>query len=137
MRISVLVLAATVAIAGCTDPVTGELIDPIDLIADNIGQQPAQANQPIEFGFNPTEDYPSRSTAYDQYSASDDGISEAQLDKLFLHIQFPQSESAVVSFLGYPSMTQGSYSYWKIAGSSSELAVYINSGTAIDFTVGY
>lgn len=43
----------------------------------------------------------------------------------------------MVWFLGYPTAEQGDYVYWKIEGSSSELAVKYSDGNAYSYTVGY
>jgi len=122
-------LALAIALTGC------DWIDAtVDAIADDLSTQPAQASQPL--GFTPGAAYPHRDHTYDGYLAPKEGLKQWQLEKLFFHVAMPQSHSAMVSMLGYPDAEYGSYSYWKIDGGSSELAVYYQGDTAYSYTVG-
>lgn len=131
----ILCLLAATALCSCTDPHTGDPIDPIDLLADNIGQQPSQAADSL--GFNATSDYPSRDTSYDSYLAEAPGLSQETLNRLFYDVAMPQSLGAMTGLLGYPIAEDGDVMYWAIDGGSSELAVFYEGDTAYTYTVGY
>ena len=123
-------LAVAVTLPGCS-----WIDNAVAWVEDDLGQQPAVAAEPL--GFIPKENYPHRDHSYDGYLPPSAGLQPWQLEKLFFDVAMPQSHGAMVSFLGYPVAEDGHYSYWKIDGSSSELAVYYKDGTALNYTVGY
>ena len=119
------------AITGC------DVAEPVTAVTDaiaSLGQQPAEA---YSLGFDPSQPYPSRNHEYDKYLQPSSGLSQWQLDKLFNHVAMPQSHSAMVGLLGYPTAEQGDVLYWAIEGGSSELAVTYNGVLAVSYTVGY
>ncbi len=131
----ILSLSAAVALVSCTDPATGEQIDPIEVLAEAIGPQPSHAADGLDF--NPSAEYPSRDHTYDGYLAPDDGISQETLHRLFFDVAMPQSDEAMIGLLGWPISEQDNVKYWAIGGGSSELAVFYEGGKAYNYTVGY
>lgn len=108
-----------------------------DSLGDSLSQQPAVADS-TPIGFDLENKYPSRNTSRDGYHEHvGPELSKQQLNRLFEHVAFPQSQDALISLLGRPFYAENGYAYWKIQGGSNELAVRIIDGTAYSYTVGY
>lgn len=107
-----------------------------DALSDSIGQQPAQADE-APIGLHIDGSFPSRSTTREEYTKATTEVSEAQLFTLMEHVAFPQSRKALESLLGEPFEEQGNYTYWKIAGGSSEIAVVFIDDVAYSYQFGY
>lgn len=86
-------------------------------------------------GFWPSEKYPHRNKSYD-HLIDDPGLDWDTVHGLTFDLAFPQSRSALAGYLGYPTAYQGNYDYYRIAGSSSEIAIYYENDLALFFTVG-
>ncbi|MBE9064994.1 hypothetical protein [cf. Phormidesmis sp. LEGE 11477] len=106
-------------------------------VGKSIGQQPAEATD-VAIGFDVDSDFPHRDRTIDgYYTDRQDGLTSAQLTRLFEHIAFPQSRGALIDTFGPPFDAEGDYAYWRIEGGSSYLAIRIVDGTAYSYTVGY
>lgn len=118
-----LATGAAISLTSCTPGEIQRFIDG-EAIAEPIG---LTLDQP----------YPHRDHSYDGYLKEEPGLSQWQLNKLFLHVAMPQSRSAMYQLLGYPKAEAGDYAYWSIEGGSSELAVQFRGDKAVSYTVGY
>lgn len=85
-------------------------------------------------GFWPSESYPTRDKSYDSYIEAP-ALDNQTVSRLFHHVAFPQSRGALTGLLGWPVSYSGSYDYYQIEGSTSEIAIYYENDTALFFTV--
>jgi hypothetical protein len=89
----------------------------------------------LDLGFTPSNPFPERDMRYDVMLKESEKVSSETLKTLMNNIKFPQSESALVSLLGYPYSQDGEFSYWEIEGGS-EVAIYFSGGQGLWYTVG-
>lgn len=129
---TLLSLSLAVALASC------ESFDEFsNSLSDSIGQQPANATDSVVVGFDVENSFPHRDRSIDSYYADrQDGLTSAQLTRLFEHIAFPQSRGALIDAFGAPFDAEGEYAYWRIEGGSNYLAIRIVGDTAYSYTVG-